>query len=78
MLIGNKIFCLCRNDIFGTAGASHGLYVLASMFLDAGDVVFVEEATYFLALTMFSEMALQVVPSEYMCIYLSYVCLGMY
>ena len=45
-----------------TAGATSGLTLLASAFFSRGDTVFVEDPVYFLALDVFAELGLHVVP----------------
>ena len=47
--------------LFITAGISSGLDLLCSLFTRAGDTVFVEEPSYFLALSIFADHGLQVV-----------------
>ncbi|XP_072037284.1 2-aminoadipate transaminase-like [Amphiura filiformis] len=42
-----------RDDILCTAGATHGLYTLCTQLFKAGDIVFVEDPTYFLAQVIF-------------------------
>ncbi|GIV78811.1 PLP-dependent aminotransferase family protein [Litorilinea aerophila] len=44
-----------------TAGASQGLDLICTLFSQPGDVVFVEEPTYFLALRIFADHGLRVV-----------------
>jgi 2-aminoadipate transaminase len=50
------------DDLFTTNGASMGLHLTCSMFTRPGDTVFVEEPTYFLALRIFADHNLKVVP----------------
>jgi DNA-binding transcriptional MocR family regulator len=45
-----------------TNGASQALDLICSLFTQAGDVIFVEEPTYFLALKIFADHRLRVVP----------------
>lgn len=45
-----------------TSGASQALDLICSLFTRAGDTVFVEEPTYFLALKIFADHRLRVVP----------------
>ena len=48
-----------------TAGASQGLYFLANLLFDTGDIVFVDEVTYFLALSLLEkDSRLKAVPGE--------------
>ena len=52
-----------RNDLIVTNGASQGLYMLSSLLFSRGDVVFVEDPTYFLALKLFQDdMGFRCVP----------------
>lgn len=48
--------------LFITAGASSALDLLCTLFTQPGEVIFVEEPTYFLALRIFEDHGLQVVP----------------
>lgn len=60
---------LCRHygyevsskDLLITTGATFGLHHLCSAFFDTGDIVFVEEPSYFIALTMMEEMGRRIV-----------------
>jgi len=47
------IFFFCSDELFITAGATHGINVLSSVFFEAGDTIFVEDPSYFVALQMF-------------------------
>jgi len=47
--------------LFVTNGASMGLHLVCSLFTRPGDVVFVEEPTYFLAFHIFADHGLQVI-----------------
>ncbi|XP_077986876.1 uncharacterized protein LOC144441198 isoform X2 [Glandiceps talaboti] len=49
-------------DLMVTCGASHGLYMIGTLLFNRGDIVFVEDPTYFIALDMFKEMGMTVVP----------------
>ncbi len=49
------------NDLFVTTGNSQGLDFVCTLFSQAGDTVFVEEPSYFLALTIFADHHLNVV-----------------
>jgi DNA-binding transcriptional MocR family regulator len=51
-----------RENLFVTNGASSALALLCSLYTQPGDVVFVEEPTYFLALRIFADYRLDVVP----------------
>ena len=48
--------------LFVTAGASSALDLLCSLYTQPGDVIFVEEPTYFLALRIFEDHGLDAVP----------------
>lgn len=48
--------------LFVTAGASSALDLLCSLYTQPGDVIFVEEPSYFLALRIFKDHGLRVVP----------------
>ncbi|MCJ7537332.1 MAG: PLP-dependent aminotransferase family protein [Anaerolineales bacterium] len=48
--------------LFITAGASSALDLLCTLFTQPGEVIFVEEPTYFLALRIFEDHGLRVVP----------------
>jgi 2-aminoadipate transaminase len=48
--------------LFVTAGASSALDLLCTLYTQPGDVIFVEEPSYFLALRIFEDHGLQVVP----------------
>ena len=48
-------------SLMATAGASQGLDLLCNCFSKPGDIVFVEEPTYFLALRIFADRDLQVI-----------------
>src|ERR1035437_8909861 len=47
-----------------TNGSSMGLHLICSLFTHPGDTVFVEEPTYFLALRILADHALQVIPIQ--------------
>jgi 2-aminoadipate transaminase len=49
------------HHLFITASASQGLDLIATMFTQAGDTIFVEEPSYFLALRIFADHQLNVV-----------------
>jgi DNA-binding transcriptional MocR family regulator len=49
------------DQLFITAGATYGLDLICTYFAKAGDTIFVEEPTYFLALHIFSDRRLNVV-----------------
>lgn len=48
--------------LFVTAGASSALDLLCSLFTQPGDMIFVEEPSYFLALRIFSDHGLHAIP----------------
>jgi DNA-binding transcriptional MocR family regulator len=48
--------------LFVTAGASSALDLLCTLYTQPGDVIFVEEPTYFLALRIFEDHGLEAVP----------------
>jgi len=48
--------------LFVTAGASSALDLLCTLHTQPGDVVFIEEPTYFLALRIFADHGLQIIP----------------
>jgi 2-aminoadipate transaminase len=50
------------DSLFITNGASMGLHLVCTLFTQPGDTVFVEEPTYFLALRIFADHNLRVVP----------------
>lgn len=49
-------------NLFITSGISNGLDLLCSLFTKAGDTIFVEEPSYFLALRIFADHHLNVIP----------------
>ena len=60
---------VCRNDLVETAGASQALVLLSNMMFEAGDVVFVEERTYFVALKVLAkDRGMKVVPGVCVCV----------
>lgn len=54
-------FPLTLDDLFVTCGASMGLDLICTLYTRPGDVVFVEEPSYFLALRILADHGLQVV-----------------
>jgi DNA-binding transcriptional MocR family regulator len=50
------------DSLFITNGASMGLHLISTFFTQPGDTVFVEEPTYFLALRIFADHQLNLVP----------------
>jgi 2-aminoadipate transaminase len=51
-------------SLFITNGASGGLDLLCNLFTNPGDTIFVEEPSYFLALRIFEDHGLQIVPIQ--------------
>ncbi len=49
-------------SLFITSGASAGLDLLCTLYTQPGDIIFVEEPTYFLALRIFNDHGLQALP----------------
>jgi 2-aminoadipate transaminase len=49
-------------SLFITNGASMGLHLICTLFTTPGDTIFVEEPTYFLALRIFADHELRLVP----------------
>jgi 2-aminoadipate transaminase len=49
-------------SLFITNGASMGLHLICTLFTKPGDTIFVEEPTYFLALRIFADHELHLVP----------------
>ena len=66
MLCNFSIFhCLsfCSDDLIATNGATQGLYMLASLLFSTGDLVFVEDPTFFVALKILQDdVGLKCVP----------------
>jgi len=54
-------FVVGMDDLFVTGGASLGLDLICTLYTQPGDVVFVEEPSYFLALRIFADHHLRVV-----------------
>jgi len=52
------------NDLFVTNGISNALDMICAHFTRPGDTIFVEEPTYFLALRIFEDHDLQIVPVQ--------------
>ena len=52
---------VAEEQLFVSAGASQALDLICTLFAAPGDIVFVEEPTYFLALRIFADHRLQVV-----------------
>jgi DNA-binding transcriptional MocR family regulator len=60
-LTGEYGWAVDPDELFVTTGASTALSLICTLFTRRGDVVFVEEPTYFLALRIFEDHGLQVV-----------------
>jgi len=58
---GEYGFSVEPESLFITTGISNGLDLLCSLFTQAGDTIFVEEPSYFLALRIFADHQLNVV-----------------
>ena len=57
-----------REDLIETAGASQGLSFLSNTMFESGDLVFVEEKTYFMALKVLEkDQGMKVVPGMWGC-----------
>jgi len=57
-------FDVQAGNLFVTNGISKALDLICTLFTQAGNVIFVEEPTYFLALKIFADHRLQVIPIE--------------
>ena len=57
-------FNVHSGNLFITNGISKGLDLICTLFTQAGDTIFVEEPSYFLALKIFADHRLQVIPIE--------------
>jgi len=57
-------FDVPSENLFITNGISKALDLICTLFTQAGDTIFVEEPTYFLALKIFADHQLQVIPIE--------------
>lgn len=53
-----------QEDLFVTAGASAALDIICTLYTEPGDLIFVEEPSYFLALRIFKDHGLKVIPIE--------------
>ncbi len=61
--LSNKYECKVEpKRLFITNGASMGLHLICTLFTKPGDIVFVEEPTYFLALRIFADHELRLIP----------------
>jgi len=63
-LTPNYGFNIQPENLFITNGVSKGLDLICTLFTQAGDTIFVEEPTYFLALRIFADHRLQIIPVE--------------
>ncbi len=63
-LTKNYRFDVQAGNLFVTNGISKALDLICTLFTQAGNVIFVEEPTYFLALKIFADHRLQVIPIE--------------
>lgn len=61
-LIAGYGFPVEPDSLFVTSGASGGLDLICTLFTQPGDTIFVEEPTYFLALRIFADHGLRLVP----------------
>ena len=50
-----------RDDLYATAGATQGLDLLSHMLFSEGDLVFVEDPTYFVAMKIFEDSGKKVI-----------------
>lgn len=50
------------DELFVTNGITHGITFVCSLFLKTGSTVYVEEPTYFLAINIFKELGMNIVP----------------
>ena len=57
-------FSVGADGLFVTAGISSGLELICSLFTRPGDVIFVEEPSYFLALRIFTDHNLRIIPIQ--------------
>ena len=57
-------FLVESSSLFVTAGASQALDLICTLFTRPGDIIFVEEPSYFLALRIFADHDLKVVPIQ--------------
>ena len=56
---------LSRNTMIATGGASQALNLLANLFFSSGDLVFIENPTYFIAIRALEhDVGLKTVPGE--------------
>jgi 2-aminoadipate transaminase len=51
-----------NNELFITNGITHGITFICSLFLKTGSTIYVEEPTYFLAINIFKELGMKIVP----------------
>ena len=53
-----------RDDLFATAGATQGLDLLSHTLFSEGDLVFVEDPTYHLAMKVFGDSGMKIIGGE--------------
>jgi hypothetical protein len=56
------VFPVGPDSLFITSGASMGLHLICTLFTCPGDIIFIEEPTYFYALRIFADHDLRLVP----------------
>ena len=61
VLFFTKVLFFCSDELFVTAGATHGINVLSAVFFEAGDTVYVEDPSYFIAFKIFKTCNFNVV-----------------
>jgi 2-aminoadipate transaminase len=57
-------FSVDADSLFVTAGISSGLELICALFTRPGDTIFVEEPSYFLALRIFTDRSLRIIPIQ--------------
>lgn len=58
-------YALYSDNLFPTSGATNGLYMLASQYFRPGDLVFVEELSFLMAVKMLSkDLRMQAIPGK--------------
>lgn len=53
--ISSHLFLLSSNNLMVTAGATQGLHLISTVLFDVNTPVFVEDPTYFIAITMLQQ-----------------------
>ncbi len=61
-MVTNGASDVCRENLMVTNGATDGIRFVTSYLLSRGCTVFVEDPTYFLALTLFQQEDMHIVP----------------